>query len=611
MISPGVLLRSSRIICRAAVLVAGATVLGACGGRGSSLPAVAGVARTNEETGANAYRHDGVKPALLAGYGQSERQAERRRIAGVRGPVRPAGAHGQRFAVRRPTSGTGSPAAPTSALVLYDGGGQWNDLGELYAAATANLCGHFGAVTIEPVAAYAAGQIAAATATIYIGSQYSTSPADLPAAFFADVVASVHPVLWLGDNIWDLAQAVGPQDFVLQYGWDPIHSYFAPAGGVTQVLYQGQTLTRSVPPQDDLGVIVPALVDGYSGALSVVATAVNTGSSPQTTFPWAIRSSNLTYIGEVPFTYLNETDRLIALEDILFDQLAPLTPARHRALVRLEDLDAADDMEQIRATADYLYGAGVPFGFNVIPQYEDPLGAHNNGVPRSVSLPGAPALVSTIAYLRSHGGTLIEEGYTHQYDSRLNPYSGASGDDAEFFLAHLDPNANVVWDGPVPETSASWALARVDAGVAAFRSVGLPAPALWVTPHYFATDVDYAAVAARIGARYERSIYYAGTVAGTSPDYTQYIGQFFPYIVNDVYGTKVIPENLGDYQPLAENGHPARLAADIVAAAKDNLAVRDGFASFFYDPAKGIDALQTTVTGIKGLGYTFVDPGSL
>ena len=62
-----------------------------------------------------------------------------------------------------------------------------------------------------------------------------------------------------------------------------------------------------------------------------------------TTFPWAVRSRNLTYVGEIPFPYTSETDRVLVFADLLFDLLAPGTPERHRALVRLEDIDPTSD----------------------------------------------------------------------------------------------------------------------------------------------------------------------------------------------------------------------------------------------------------------------------
>src|SRR4029453_11140170 len=75
-------------------------------------------------------------------------------------------------------------------------------------------------------------------------------------------------------------------------------------------------------------------------------------------------------------------------------------------------------------------------------------------------------------------------------------------------------------------------------------------------------------------------------------------GQFFPYSVRDVYGSVIIPENIGNVEPQAFNNHPARLPAALVATADRNLVVRDGVASFFYHPYLGTDHLKQLVTGI-------------
>ena len=89
-------------------------------------------------------------------------------------------------------------------------------------------------------------------------------------------------------------------------------------------------------------------------------------------------------------------------------------------------------------------------------------------------------------------------------------------------------------------------------------------------------------------------------------NYDHAFGQFFPYSVNDVNGERVIPENLGNYEPVVSNNNPPRLPADIIANAKSNLAVTQGVASFFFHPDYPLAQLRATVTGIKGLGYTFV-----
>ena len=100
-------------------------------------------------------------------------------------------------------------------------------------------------------------------------------------------------------------------------------------------------------------------------------------------------------------------------------------------------------------------------------------------------------------------------------------------------------------------------------------------------------------------------------LSGGTVDHSKVAGQFFPYVVNDVYGTKVLPENIGNIETESYNHHPITLPDELIARARRNLVVRDGFASFFYHPHLGVDLLRQTVEGIRGLGYTFVSPTSL
>ncbi|GAA0408624.1 polysaccharide deacetylase family protein [Streptomyces luteireticuli] len=514
-------------------------------------------------------------------------------------------------AVARPQAATAS----STALVLYDTTGPYGYLGELYAMAVANLAGHFGTVTAKPVSSYTAGMVDQYTSTVYIGSTYygGSVPDAVPAAFYQDALATAHPVTWIGDNIWGMANAVGVDAFKQHYGWDPANSYFAPGGSVgniTRVSYKGQQLTRTIPAGYDGGVLHPALVSG-PGYPQVTQLAQATDANSGATSPWAIRSGNLTYVGEVPFAYVSEQDRVIVFEDLLFDGLAPATAERHRAFVRLEDISPKSSPNDLRQAADYLYGQKIPYGINVIPVYTDPKGTYNNGVPETVTLAQAPQVVSALQYMLAHGAVLMDHGFTHQYSNVNNPYSAVTGDDFEFFRAHVDASNNVVYDGPPAEDSAVWAQSRITSALAGFTAAGLPKPTLWTTPHYAASATDYRVLGQNFSARLERSLYFAGTLSGAPVDAGRYIGQFFPYAVKDVYGTTVLPEDLGNYEPQPYNNHPARLPADLIAAAKANLAVRDGVASFFYHPYYGTAALQQTVDGIRALGYTFVAPADL
>jgi uncharacterized protein YdaL len=562
----------------------------------------------------------GIPPALVSGYPVSQITAESGRRtsssfiqAGLNlDTAKSIGSLKLITALDTTRSSTQWAQGSASTLVLYDTAGQWGFLGELYAMATANLAGHFGHVSTEPIAKYVAGQMNQYTGVIYMGSSYYTTAADaIPTAFYTDVAAGTRPVLWANDNIWNFANSIGITAFENKYGWNPTNSYFANAtggpGSVTQVIYKGTTLSRVALPGADGGILRPNILGGTFPAPTVLAQAVDTSTSPATTFPWAIRTGNLTYIGEIPYSYTSESDRIIAFEDMLFDLLAPTTPAKHSAMFRLEDISAKSDFTTLTSVARYLANANIPYGFNVIPLYQDPLGTDNNGIPQTIKMTdkGAAQMLTVINYMLTHGGTIIDEGYTHQYASVANPYDGVSGNDAEFFRAHVGTTGTVVWDSPVAEDSLAWAQGRVTSSVSAYAAANLLKPSLWVTPHYFATDTDYRAVSASYPARYERSLYFAGTLTGLPIDHSKYIGSFFPYVVQDVYGTEVVPENLGDYDPTLT---PPRLATTIIARAKQNLAVRDGYASFFYDTSFGAVPLSQIITGIRNLGYTFIKP---
>ena len=102
------------------------------------------------------------------------------------------------------------------------------------------------------------------------------------------------------------------------------------------VRYKGTALSRWTRRTDGLRRVQIV----RKSEVRVLATAVRGNGS---TLPWAVRSRNLTYVAELPFTYTSETDRVLAFADMLFDVLAPETRERHRALVRLEDINPRTD----------------------------------------------------------------------------------------------------------------------------------------------------------------------------------------------------------------------------------------------------------------------------
>jgi uncharacterized protein YdaL len=481
------------------------------------------------------------------------------------------------------------------ALILYDVSGTWGWLGGLYATLTANLTGHFGRWTAKPAADYERGEIERYRALIYIGSTYGER---LPTELLDDVLQTSRAVLWLNDNILQLQERAG--DFAARYGWRPLRLDHS---AVAEVRYKGRSLTRWSRQTD--GIMRGMVLDRVRAR--VLADAVRGDGSA---FPWAVRSRNLTYVGELPFVYTSETDRYLAFADLLFDALAPRTRERHRALVRLEDINPRTDTSDLRAAADYLHANRIPFGFGVSPYYRDPQGRQDE--PRELALRDAPELVATLKYLQRKGGVLVGHGYTHQWEGASNPYNGITGDDVEFYRVTETKDGQVQQLGPLPgDDSAAWAEHRIVAANREFEAAGLAPPRIFEFPHYAASDRGYRAAARRFAARWERSMYFPGLLGDGPIRYRGLEGQFFPYVVRDVYGSKVLPENLGSVAPRQWHSYKSRLPRDLVRAARANLVVRDGFAAFYFHPFLELDYLKRTVAGIEAAGYMFVDPASL
>jgi uncharacterized protein YdaL len=373
------------------------------------------------------------------------------------------------------------------------------------------------------------------------------------------------------------------------------------------VLYNGTTLTRD-GTDNQSGIMNYSTLD--TSRVQVLAEAQR--DSDGSTFPWAVRSGNLTYVGENPFVYTSETDRVIAFDDMLYDALDPTAPTRHRGMVRLEDISPVDDPANLEQIADYLYSQHIPFGFELTSEYTDPNGFYNNGTPETVKIAKNTAFTNAIKYLESHGGVLVGHGYSHQYSNIANPFTAVTGDDAEFYRLIYDSTSHTLtYSGPVSSDSATWAGNRMDNMQTLFSRAGVGTATMWTFPDYVASVTDYKQAVQRFPTRWERGLYFGGTLTGGTINYSHLIGQTFPYVVRDVYGSTVLPENLGDYSPTSFYGFPEHLISDILAAGQANLAIRDGFGCFFYHPYEGLGPLEQIVTGLQSQGWTFVDPAQV
>jgi uncharacterized protein YdaL len=492
------------------------------------------------------------------------------------------------FAVAPRCSRGAQPASTTNTvLVLYDSSGAFGWIGELDSILLGNLLGHFPLPSQKaPVEQYHAGDIDKFRMIFYIGSIFDNL---LPEAFLEDVMSTTKTVCWMKYNLWRLGQGtLYGAAFESKFGF---HFEFMDSSGYTNVQYKGETLSRH-PADVELGRTT------ILNSMIAQAQATAWRDSESNAIPYILHASNFWYVADVPFSYISEEDRYLAFADLLHDMVGIDHPESHRAIIRLEDVAPSYPPELLHAAADYLASERVPFCVATVPVYADPLGYYHGGEAVRIEMADAPQFVEALKYVIGRGAQLVMHGYTHQYNAVPNPFTGATGDDYEFFRVTYDAQTNLVDYAPVPEDSPQWAQARIRAGLQQFQHARLT-PVAWETPHYAASAVDYSVFADNFSLTIQRALYFdaSGHVAG----------QFFPYVIErDVYGQKIIPENLGNVDPASWYFYPARLPEDLIRAARRNRVVRDGWASAFFHPYLDLAYLRELVQGIKALGYTYV-----
>jgi uncharacterized protein YdaL len=243
-------------------------------------------------------------------------------------------------ALPHPAPSTSAPAGPDRVLVLYDSTGRWSQLGGQYVTALSSMTQHLDAWVAHPVTAYLPGELDRYRAVVYLGSTYDEP---IPTAFLDDVLKTRKPVLWANDNIWQLVKRAG--DFSKRYGF--VYKGFDHSA-IDRVVYRGVILTRD--KSNAFGVMDEWLTDPANA--TVLGTASRADGS---TLPWALRSGNLTYVGEIPLTYTSDTDRYLAFADLAYDVFAPAPEPRHHELLAGQHLDEYPAPDRLRAVVQRLY----------------------------------------------------------------------------------------------------------------------------------------------------------------------------------------------------------------------------------------------------------------
>lgn len=513
-------------------------------------------------------------------------------------------------------------------LIVYDAptGTPYAKLGSAYAIMLQNLLGHFD-TTVEaiPAQSYTAGKLNNYHTTFYLGAVYD-SP--LPASLLADISTTSQNVVWFRYNVWALAWDAqynfNSRTGLSFSGLRSMNAAPTPAspapGFFDTVRYKGldfvkyykyDSHTNAINGDPDVGVM--QIIDPAKASTFIPIKNSTTGE----VIPYIARAGKFWYFADMPFSYIGPRDRYLVFADVLHDILGVNHEESHQAMVRLEDVDATVNPTNMRKLVDFLYKKSIPYSVATIPEYVDPFGKYNGGVPERIPFSQASTLRNSLNYALARNGEIVQHGYTHQYGSRLNANSGVSGDDFEFW----DATANTPLAAETPTNN--YAADRIETGRKDLAAYGYT-PVAWEFPHYQASARSMRAVPGLYSKTYQRQVYYTSDDPKLNGGGDYAVGQFYPYVIKkDYYGQKVLPENLGNFEyDLSWIDPKATLVytwQDITLNAKYAYAVRDGFASFFFhpflvDPSLSLPALQdfkNAVNSITNMGYRWTSPRRL
>lgn len=424
----------------------------------------------------------------------------------------------------------------------------------------AALLGHFQAdVAYKGMDDYKAKELNGYDYTFYIGFYVKDA---VPQRFVDDVIKTNKPVIWMNTGMAESSQMSA---FKSRFGFSVSRVdssfQFDVVKSNKKVFTKGEGKNNLIEISDRKKV-------------TVLATAVSTKKKVEV--PYIVKSQNLLYIADSPFSYANETDRYLLFADMLHDILHEEHEASHSAILRIEDVNPTDNPDKIREVVDVLSERGIPFLVGVIPFYVNP------GDGTRLSLSDKPDLVDALKYAVKNGGSIVMHGSTHQY-------RGITAGDFEFWDGNADKIIKNQTEADIRQ--------KIELGIQEFMKNGLY-PIAWETPHYTASFLLYKTISKYFSTAVEQRL------AIESSDYSQY----FPYIINkDLFGQKIFPENLG-YVPLDKDINVSRkYVQNIIRGAKVNLNVRDGFAACFFHSFLDVSLLKELVDGVRALGYTYID----
>jgi len=533
-------------------------------------------------------------------------------------------------------------------LVLYDTAGAYGNEGKANAIFLQNLLGHFDLnIVAKPVTEYVENDMNDKRAVFYIGSTYAAlshydQESDERKAyedFYKDIATKDRTIVWINYNLQSLEKFwkennLSNTTFAQKFG---MHFNAVQQLKYNRVKYKNTELFKGVipfaTPRADLSICEDEGNNRYACALelndiaivdsnkvTIFATAYSTLPNTNTPIsPYITQGGKFWFVGDIPFSYMSEEDRYLAFSDVLHDMLGIYHKENHKAIMRLEDVDARTNLNDLNQIAQYMHKQKIPFSVATIPVYEDPLGIENNGVATRELLSNSD-VGQTLKSLYDKGQIyIVQHGTTHEYYDNLNepeseiknPYNGLSGNDFEFMRVRENADLSYTYLHPTKDDSGTWAKDRIQMGKNILTDLGVSAFS-WEAPHYMAGPNHYRAIADIYPVQYARVLYYPYEKSDDPSKKYQFIGQFYPYVIKkDLYGTTVIPENIHNIEDLPNPGYRQLFPADTIRFAKKLKVVRDGIASFYYHPYLGDQYLKDIIPGLKDLGYVFVGAPSL
>jgi uncharacterized protein YdaL len=455
-------------------------------------------------------------------------------------------------------SALSQPVKRQQILIVFEGADVPANLGRGDARQLAMLLGHFDVdYKLEGMQAYKPNDVNLYDHTFFIGFSKKYDPPD---KFLRDVYTTRKPVVWMNtgfDRYCERFDVKGKFGFKF-ISFDTVSNFDVVTSG-------DKKFTKGEPNLNIIGI-------SDKDKVEVLATAHSTSKKREE--PYILQGGNFMYIADSPFASADETDRYLLFADMLHDILGEPHQEIHRAMLRIEDVDVFEDPGRLRDIADALYAKNIPFLVGIIPFFVDP----GQGI--RVSLSDKPEFVDAIHYMVSRGATIVMHGITHQYQ-------GVTATDYEFWDASTDK--------PIRNDSKENVEKRMRMGLEECWKNNIY-PLIWETPHYTASQIDYPVFGEFFSTCMEQRLVIDNI------DYSQY----YPYIIDhDLYGQRILPENLGyipfDSLPQVEEDAVQHL----LKGAQAELNVRDGFASAFIHPFVDLKYILEYVDGVQDLGYTF------